>query len=203
MKYLKLYFILFLLFITYIILSAKSYSTFISNSLSDEIFRLHIVANSNSAEDQYLKLQIRDNIIKYMNDFYLPDMKKEDIISLINNKKEDISKIIKDTINNNGYDYNFSFNIEKCEFPTKTYGNISLPSGNYDCLNIKIGNSVGENWWCVMFPPVCLDNSTVIIDKSSEEILSNSLNEESFNVISSSKKEYKVKFKILEIFNSL
>ena len=203
MKYLKLVFILLLLFITYIILSAKSYSTFISEDLSNEIFRLHIVANSNSAEDQYLKLQIRDNLLLFMNSFYSPNMKKDDVISLIQAHSEDIYKIIENTIRENGCNYSFSFSVEKCDFPTKTYGNISLPSGKYDCLNIKIGQSTGENWWCVMFPPVCLNNSTVIIDTSSEEILSNALSDESYKIISSEKSEYKVKFKILEIFNSL
>lgn len=202
MKTLKLTFLILFLFIIYIFLSAKSYSTFVLEDLSNEIFRLHIIANSNSSKDQYLKLQIRDNILSYMNNFISNDMNKTEVISEIQKHKSDIDSIIKNTIKTNGYNYSYSFNIEKCHFPTKSYGNISLPEGNYDCLNIRIGSSNGENWWCVMFPPLCLNNSELIIDKESEDVLLKTLSDESNNVVKSKNKEYKVKFKILEIFSS-
>lgn len=202
MKNLKLFFLIFLLFFIYVFLSAKSYCTFLEKDLSDEIFRLHIVANSNSAEDQYLKLQIRDNVLNFLNKLYTPKMNKTDVINLILENKKEIENIIKTTISENGYNYSFTFELKNCEFPTKNYGQITLPSGNYDCLNIQLGDSKGENWWCVMFPPVCLDSSIAILDTSSSEILNENLNSETYNIIQSEAPSYKVKFKILEIFNS-
>ncbi len=75
--------------------------------------------------------------------------------------------------------------------------------GEYDCLNISLGDSKGENWWCMMFPPLCLNDSSVSINDTSKKTLSSSLEEESYNVISSDSKPYIIKFKVLEIFNSL
>ena len=202
MKTLKLTFLIFILFIIYIFLSAKSYSTYVFNDLSDEIFRFHIVANSNSSEDQYLKLKIRDNILSYINKFIDDETTKSDIISFINSHKNKIDSIIKSTIQKNSYTYNYSFNIEKCYFPTKNYGNISLPEGIYDCLNIRIGSSEGENWLCVMFPPLCISDSELIMDNNSKELLLKNISSESYDIINSKKGEYKIKFKILEIFSS-
>ena len=202
MKSIKLTFIILLLFIIYIFLSAKSYSTYVFDNLSNEVFRLHIVANSNSSEDQYLKLQIRDNVLSYINNFITKDTKKSDVISIINAHKDEINSIIKSTIEKNGYNYNYSFNIEKCYFPTKNYGDISLPEGMYDCLNIKIGNQSGENWWCVMFPPLCIIDTEMWLKEESKEILLDNIDQESYDIVSSKKGEYKIKFKILEIFSS-
>lgn len=202
MKSIKLTFIILLLFIIYIFLSAKSYSTYVFDNLSNEVFRLHIVANSNSSEDQYLKLQIRDNVLSYINNFITKDTKKSDVISIISAHKDKINSIIKSTIEKNGYNYNYSFNIEKCYFPTKNYGDVSLPEGMYDCLNIKIGNQAGENWWCVMFPPLCIIDTEMWLKEESKEILLNNIDQESYDIVSSKKGEYKVKFKILEIFSS-
>lgn len=202
MKNLKLFFIVFILFFVYIFLSAKSYSSFLEEDLSNEILRLHIVANSNSAEDQYLKLQIRDNILTFISSFYSSNMNKADVISLLLEKEQKIKEIIQTTISKNGYDYSFSFSITNCSFPTKNYGNITLPLGNYDCLNIELGSSSGENWWCVMFPPACIESSTAILDTTSAELLNQNLNSETYNIIQSQRSSYKIKFKILEIFNS-
>ena len=203
MKNLKILTILIILFFIYIFLSAKSYSSFVFDNLSNEVLRLHIVANSNSAEDQYLKLKIRDNILNYLNNYSNNFKNKNDVISFINTHNNEISDIINSTILESGYNYCYSFQIDNCYFPTKNYGNITFPLGNYDCLNIKIGNANGENWWCVMFPPVCINTSSVIVDESSQNILKDSINNESFSIVTSESTDYKIKFKILEIFNSL
>jgi len=203
MNNLKIFTIIIILFFIYIFLSAKSYSRFIFDDLSDEILRLHIVANSNSAEDQYLKLKIRDNILNYLSIYSSNFKNKNEEISFINNHQTEIYNIINNTISESGYSYSFSFKIDNCYFPTKNYGSITLPLGNYDCLNIKIGNANGENWWCVMFPPVCINTSSVIVDSSSQDTLKDSINNESFSIVTNESTNYKIKFKILEIFNSI
>lgn len=203
MKNLKIFTLLIILFFLYIFLSAKSYSSFVFNNLSNEVLRLHIIANSNSSEDQYLKLKIRDNVLNYLNSHSDSLKSKNDVILFINNNQSEISKIINNTIFENGYNYSYSFKIDNCYFPTKNYGDITFPLGNYDCLNIKIGNGNGENWWCVMFPPVCINTSSVIVDDSSQDILKDSINNESFSIVTNESADYRIKFKILEIFNSL
>ncbi len=128
MKELKLVFLLFILFLIYVFLSAKSYSTFVFNDLEKNVFRLHIVANSNSKEDQYLKLKIRDDIIYFMSDYLNQDMSKEEAIKQINFHKNDICNIIENDIKESGFNYSYSFNIGKKYFPLKSYGSISLPN---------------------------------------------------------------------------
>lgn len=197
MKNIKLCLLILFLYIIYIMLSAYSYSSFVSDDISNNIVRLHIVANSNSAEDQYLKLKIRDEILEYFS--HILDSKekpysKNEILEIASSHKEEISDIVNNTVLENGYNYTCSVNIEKIQFPSKTYGTISLPCGKYDAINIKLGKSKGENWWCIMYPDLCIDY------EENSEIL-DVLDPESYYVISSEKKEYKIKFKILEMFN--
>ena len=154
----KLSFILILILLTilYIFLLSLNYTKAISNNLSDSVFRLHIIANSNSEADQNLKLKVRDNIIKYMNSLTLNSADKNNIISIVSNNLNSFKDIAIKTIQENGYNYNVNIEIGNFYFPTKTYGDISFPSGTYDALKIEIGEAIGQNWWCVLFPPLCL-----------------------------------------------
>ena len=102
----------------------------------------------------------------------------------------------------NGYDYQINIEIGNFYFPTKNYGNISLPSGLYDALKIEIGEAKGENWWCSLFPPLCFtDISSGVIDESSSETLQENLDEEGYSIITDNSSNYKIKFKILELFS--
>ena len=102
------------------------------------------------------------------------------------------------------FKHSFSFKIDNCYFPTKNYGSITLPLGNYDCLNIKIGNANGENWWCVMFPPLCfVDVSTGIVPDSSKQEIKENLKEEEYDLISKTNEhEIAFKFKLVELFQN-
>ena len=152
-KKLKILFILLPLLFFYTFICSIQYVTAISNNLCDNVFRLHIIANSDSKEDQDLKYKVRDNIIKYMNTLCTSSNSKEEIIEIANNHLGDFKKIAEETIKENGFSYNVNVSISNVFFPTKTYGDISLPEGYYDALRIQIGESTGQNWWCVMFPP--------------------------------------------------
>ena len=115
--------------------------------------------------------------------------------------KEDLKKIIEE----NGYNYDVTVEIGNFEFPTKTYGDISLPSGYYDALRVKIGEAKGQNWWCVMFPPLCfIDVSSGVVPDESKETLKNTMSEEDYALISEndSNKGISFKFKILEFFGN-
>lgn len=199
----KMIFILTFLLFLYTSLCAFSYAKSVSTDISDSVFRLHVLANSDSEEDQALKYKVRDNLINYMNSICTETTSKDEAISIANNHLDNFKKIAEDTISANGYNYTVQVQVGNFEFPTKTYGDISLPAGNYDALRVNIGEAKGQNWWCVMFPPLCfIDVSSGVVPDNSKEVLKNSMNEEDFALVSESDEssEISFKFKILELF---
>lgn len=193
----------FLLFV-YTSICAISYAQNISTDIANGVFRLHVIANSDSKEDKDLKYKVRDNLLKYMNEICKDCTSKEEAISLVEKNKEIFKQIALDTIHNEGFSYNVNINIGNFEFPTKNYGDISLPAGLYDALRVEIGEAKGQNWWCVMFPPLCfVDISSGVVPEESKEVLQNNLTEEEFALISDkSSDEIQFKFKLLEFFNN-
>ena len=191
----------FLLFI-YVFICAQSYVSAVSNDLSQAVFRLHVIANSDSDEDQALKLKVRDALLNYMNDICSNCSTKAEAISLANDHKNDFQQIAENTIADNGYNYSVKSNIGNFYFPTKNYGDISLPAGFYDALRVEIGEAKGKNWWCVMFPSLCfIDVSSGIVDDEAKENLEENLKEESYSIISDKdNSEVKLKFKLIEFF---
>lgn len=192
----------FLLFI-YTSICAISYAQSISTNISDSVFRLHVLANSDSEEDQNLKYIVRDSLLKYMNEICGNCTTKEQAIKLVTENQENFKQIALETIYKQGYSYNVKINIGNFEFPTKNYGDISLPAGFYDALRVEIGEAKGQNWWCVMFPPLCfVDISSGIVPEESKEIMEENLSEEEFALVSDeNNKGIQFKFKLLELFN--
>lgn len=203
MKNFKRFLILFVLFTIYILFSLVSYSNAVTADISNSVFRLHVIANSNSEEDQNLKYKVRDAIIEYMNSISKGVSSKEEAIKIAEENKENFYNIAKKVINDNGFNYNVNINIGNFSFPTKTYGDISLPAGFYDALKVEIGEASGKNWWCVMFPSLCfVDISEGIVPDESKEDLQSNLQEEEYNLISSDNLEFQVKFKLVELFEN-
>ncbi len=202
-KKLKYIFILISLLFCFIFISISSYAHTLSENLSANFFRLHILANSNSEIDQDLKLKVRDGIIEYMNSQELSNYSKEEVITLVKTNLDSYRKVAENIIKENGFNYPVSLEVGTFCFPTKIYGNISLPAGNYEALRINIGQAQGENWWCSLFPPLCfVDISSGVIDDNSKESLKENLSEEEFAIITSNNGTIKLKFKILEIFSN-
>ncbi len=129
---------------------------------------------------------------------------KDEAILLVEKNKDNFKQIALDTIKNEGYSYDVSINIGNFEFPTKNYGDISLPAGFYDALRVEIGEAKGQNWWCVMFPPLCfVDISSGIVPDESKELMEDNLTEEEFALVSNdSSNDIKFKFKLLEFFGN-
>lgn len=208
-KKLNFIFILTILVFIYIALLSFNYSKAISSNLSDSVFRLHIIANSDSSADQELKLKVRDKIIEYMNTLASNSSDKKDVISIVNNHLDSFKEIALNTIKENGYNYDVNIEIGNFHFPTKSYGDISFPAGNYDALKIEIGDAIGQNWWCVLFPPLCFVNSsTGVVPDDSKNTLKENINSESYEIISEGNNsndntsDIKIKFKIIEFFNN-
>lgn len=186
----------------YVFICANSYVSAVSKNLSDAVFRLHVIANSDSDEDQKLKLIVRDALLDYMNIISSDCSTKEEAILLAKKQQNEFQKIAEETILDNGYNYSVKININNFYFPTKNYGDISLPAGFYDALRVEIGEAKGKNWWCVMFPSLCfIDVSSGIVNDEAKENLEENLEEESYNIISDNdSSEIKLKFKIIEFF---
>ena len=193
----------FLLFI-YTSICAISYAQNVSNDIANSVFRLHVIANSDSEEDQNLKYIVRDNLLSYMNQICSNCKSKDEVIKLVHAHFNEFEKIAQDTIYEQGYSYDVKINIGNFKFPTKTYGDISLPAGLYDGLKVEIGEAKGQNWWCVMFPPLCfVDVTSGIVPDESKEDLQESLSDEEYALVSDdSNFEIKFKFKLLEFFNN-
>ena len=201
-KNLKMVIILTFLLFLYSSICAISYAQNISTDIANSVFRLHVIANSDEEKDQKLKYIVRDQLLNYMNSICANCKSKEEAISIVQENKDTFEQIAIDTIKEQGYNYSVNINIGNFEFPTKNYGDISLPAGYYDALRVEIGEAKGQNWWCVMFPTLCfVDISSGVVPNESKEVLENNLSEEEFALVSSqSNNEIQFKFKLLEFF---
>ena len=197
--------IVLLLLILFIFISAISYVSAVSNNIANGVFRLHVIANSDSPEDQNLKYIVRDELIKYMNTLAKDCTSKQEVIEIAQNNISNFENIAKKTIQDNGFNYNVTVEIGNFDFPTKTYGDITLPAGTYDSLKIKIGKSEGQNWWCVMFPPLCFVNVTTgIVPEESKKEMKEAMPEEEYSLISNTNNsEVNFKFKLIEFFENI
>lgn len=161
------------------------------------ILRLHILANSDSEEDQALKIKVRDHILEEADDMFKNADNKTEAVHIT---KTNLKKIISDAqqyVYSMGYDYKVSGEIvQDMYFDTREYDNFTLPAGRYDAFRIIIGEGEGHNWWCVMFPPMCFS----MAEDNSD--LAQVLTEEQMD-IAENETNYEYKFKIVEIYNKL
>ena len=134
-----------------------------------DYLRLHIRANSNSEIDQNIKYEIKDELVEFLTPYFCNVTSKNEAIEIVNNLKEKMSEICVDVLRKNGFNYSANVKINNEYFPTRTYSNTTLESGYYDAVIVELGEAVGDNWWCVMYPPLCFitrENQTEITFKS-------------------------------------
>lgn len=134
------------------------------DAVRQSVVRLHILANSDSAGDQMLKLEIRDAILAETSDLFENARSKEQAEEDIYKRLEEIESIAKNVITSRGFDYDVKAELVNMFFETRSYGNIIMPAGRYDAVRIKIGSAKGKNWWCVMFPPMCIPAAAEKLD---------------------------------------
>ncbi len=137
---------------------------------ANSIFRLHIIANSNSAEDQAVKLEVRDAVLEY-------EAENLDAVSAAKTREElmahgaELLEIIEGVLRSNGFDYGAQMLVGTFPFPDREYNGVLYPAGDYDAFRVILGDGAGENWWCVMFPPLCIlksDNGKIDTDETIE-----------------------------------
>lgn len=192
------------LLIIFLILSINSYVNAVFQDLSSSVLRLHVIANSDSYEDQALKLQVRDKLLEYMSSMSSDISTKEGVLSFVQVHLYEFEQVAKKVVDGCGYDYDVRVSLGKSDFPTKSYGDMTFPAGTYDALKVQIGNSNGQNWWCVMFPPLCFVNITSAeLPDESKESLKENLSDEDYSIITESKNSCEFKFKIIEVLNRL
>lgn len=128
--------------------------------LKDSVLRLHVIANSDSPADQALKLQVKNRVVEMMQAEFEAARDVQEARKLALQKKPAIEKAAREVITSNGYNYPVQVAVGDYEFPTKTYGNLVLPQGEYQAVRVIIGEGQGKNWWCVLFPPLCMVSSS-------------------------------------------
>lgn len=132
----------------------------IYEDIANEIIRFHVIANSNTDEDQALKLKVRDEVIEFVSNSLNGSKNLDESRQFIIDNKSNIEDIAKSVIIENGYSYNVTSTLSRENFPDKIYGDVVFPQGEYEAYRILIGEAKGENWWCVMFPPLCFVDGT-------------------------------------------
>jgi len=183
------------------------YSNSVSEGLAENLIRLHVVAESDSKEDQTLKFEVRDAIIEYMSEKFENTKNIFESRELIKNNLNNITQVAQNTIESSGKKYSVKASLGYYPFPTKQYGDIILPPGNYQALRVVIGSGKGANWWCVLFPPLCIVDVTYgTVSESVKEELKNTLTYDEYEIINSVKNEkdipVKIRFKIVEFFQN-
>lgn len=166
------------------------------NSIRDEVVRLHILANSDSDIDQNVKLIVRDKLIQSGNKLFSGNMNVETAYSILSENKEIIEAYVNNILCEEGFGYRSEAHLIKEYYPTRTYETFTLPAGEYLSLKIILGKGEGHNWWCVMFPPLCLPAA------SENRDINAVFDDDCVRIVKSSDK-YEIRFKIIEIFERL
>ena len=166
------------------------------NALAQKMVRLHVLANSDTPEDQALKLQVRDAVLERATELLKQSADREEAEMLLRRELPELEALAEETVQANGYSYAVTAELTAAEFPTREYGDFALPAGEYPALRIFIGEGAGQNWWCVVFPPLCTAAS------AETAAMAAGFSEEEVGLITESD-GYVLKFKAVELWETL
>ena len=165
--------------------------------LADRVIRFHVIANSDTPEDQALKLQVRDAVLSATEEFYPQEATLEEARDALSDHLGELARTGQETVEAAGYDYPVTASlVHNYWFPTKTYTDFALPAGQYTALRIEIGEGAGQNWWCVVFPPLCLGSVTETVEETAADA---GLTEGQVSLITGEDEGYVVKFRAIEL----
>ena len=167
-----------------------------SEEIRSDVLRLHVIANSDTSVDQNLKLRLRDYILQEGKDIFNGSVNVENAVEKIEPVLPELEKSAKAFVNQAGFDYDVKIILSNEYFTTRTYETVTLPAGKYLALRVVIGSGEGHNWWCVMFPPMCVPAA----DKKDE--IENVFSEKEIKLVES-KPKYEPRFKVVEIYEQL
>lgn len=182
---------------------SKEYTHVSQEEFASNFIRFHVIANSDTQEDQTLKHKVRDYVLQEMSPLLQQENSIEASRKLLTAQLEDIKRNSEQVIREQGYNYDVQVTLEPTFFPTKKYGDLILPAGEYEALCIRIGEAQGQNWWCVMFPPLCfVDVTTGEIPEENKEELQQMLTTQEYNLLftsgSAEELDVEIRFKLLE-----
>lgn len=181
-----------------------AYGAQIQGGISEKVLRFHVLANSDTASDQALKLAVRDCILEEYGARLSACRTKAESMAYLQNSQTEIAEIAKAEIARQGYDYDVTVSVVREDFPEKKYGDLVFPAGVYDALRVEIGAAEGHNWWCVLYPQMCyVDATWSEPTQESHMRLQNTLTEEEYVVVSALEQEQKmpkIKLKLVELF---
>lgn len=168
----------------------------IQQGIAGEVFRLHVIANSDTEKDQELKLKVKTKIVEYLKEILGEDAGLEETKEAVLTHLTEIEQEAENFIEEQGFDYPIEAVVEKTYFPEKTYGDCTFPAGEYEALKVKIGSAKGQNWWCVLYPSLCfLDDTYGIVTEEKKEDLKEVLTAEEFQeILGDSRGKKKLRF---------
>ena len=188
-----------LLLILAVVLLWGMWSVSRQQALSDKVVRLHILANSDTESDQTLKLQVRDAVLEEAEQLLQSCGDREEAQRVLNRALPEIQTLAENEIAARGYDYAVTAELTDTAFPTREYGDFTLPAGRYLALRIVIGAGEGHNWWCVVFPPLCAESVTDV----AETAMSAGFSEDDVKLMTEEENGYVLKFKSIELWQNL
>lgn len=173
-------------------------------NLAEEVFRFHVLANSDEEDDQSVKLKVRDGIIAYMKD----EMDQEGVAESASATKkwaeehlEELSETACKIIREEGYSYGAHAEVTRCYFPDKRYGDVTFPKGYYEALRICLGEAKGQNWWCVLYPNLCfMDSTCAVVSEDGKDELKEVLTAEEYEMVTAAS-DFKIKSFFFERFS--
>lgn len=170
--------------------------------LSPSLLRFHILANSDSGEDQQVKLEVRSLILDYMQEHLRSDAGKEETMQYLADNKAEVEQAADRYLEQKGFGYQASLELANCYFPARAYGDMLFPCGYYDAARITLGSGKGHNWWCVLYPRLCfVDAVCSEVPKESEQTLKEELEQGDYLALRDNRPEIKIRFLMLPFFN--
>lgn len=172
----------------------------LQKGIASNIIRFHVRAESDSKEDQWLKLQVKEAVLAYISPVLSKSQSVDESRQLLYDESENIRNVAAATLRSLGDESDVNVYFENCYFPMKTYGDMTFPPGEYEAFRVDIGEAQGKNWWCVLYPPLCFVDAVYgEVPKESKEELKGVLTEEEYSMVSG--ENVKFRFKYLKIFN--
>lgn len=166
------------------VMQVEAKANAVQEKLSGEVFRFHVIANSDSEEDQELKMKVKEAVVAYMRETLSGAENAAEAKAWAIRHKEELVRVSEEVLRAEGCSDKVTAEVVRCEFPDKTYGDITFPAGWYDALRIKIGKAQGHNWWCVLYPNLCfMDSVHAIVPKEGKEELRSMLTDEEYAMI--------------------
>ena len=188
------------LVISFVLTSAiNAYSEKVCGEIENSMIRLHIIANSNSDKDQNIKLKIRDEILKAEGERLVAQTGQE-CEGTVKDRLDEMEQLAEKILAENGFSYSAHAEYGRFDFPKKQYKNMILPPGKYYGVRIVLGDGKGENWWCVLYPPLCMTNgNAAVLGEKSQKLLKENLSDEAYEIITQTDGEVNVKFYVVEL----